>query len=309
MENVHQSSDKGYKSILEHKQTFIELLKSFVKESWVNEIEEDNLEYVNNSFILRDYKDKEADILYRMKVRDREVIFYVLLELQSSVDYTMPFRLLLYMTEIWRQEFYNTDNNVRERKDYKLPAIIPIVLYNGAKQWTAYTSFKNMQAGNELFGKHILDFEHILIDVNRYNDVELYEIGNMISSVFLLEQKVDSQEFIKRFYKLVHFLKALSPEQWARFKRWIINIIIPKFGEEVREKLDKIIEDSDIGEVEKMVSNIEIMLDEMVEKAEIKGKLDVVKKALTKGLPVETIAEITGLTVDKIKDIQKEIMQ
>lgn len=54
----------------------------------------------------------------------------------------MPMRLLFYMTEVWRDILKNTDKNQRKRKAFKLPAIIPIVLYNGKNKWTANMNFK-----------------------------------------------------------------------------------------------------------------------------------------------------------------------
>ncbi|MFZ5592571.1 MAG: Rpn family recombination-promoting nuclease/putative transposase, partial [Bacillota bacterium] len=79
----------------------------------------------DKSYITQEFADKEADIVYRLKSTAGDVIFYVLLELQSTVDYLMPFRLLLYMVEIWREVFNNTPQNERESKHFRLPAIIP----------------------------------------------------------------------------------------------------------------------------------------------------------------------------------------
>ena len=47
------------------------------------------------------------------------------------------------MTEIWREYIKNVDKGGEKRKDYKLPVIIPIVLYNGKYSWTAQKSFKD----------------------------------------------------------------------------------------------------------------------------------------------------------------------
>ena len=96
----HHPHDKGYKQLLSNKKTFLELIRTFVREDWAKEIDEDDLVLVNKSYILQDFSEKEADVVYRLRTREDDVIFYVLLELQSTVDYTMPFRLLLYMTEI-----------------------------------------------------------------------------------------------------------------------------------------------------------------------------------------------------------------
>ena len=94
----HHPHDKGYRQLLANRGTFLALFKSFVREEWVNEINEHDLLLVDKSYILPDFSEKEADLVYRLK--SKEIIFYILLELQSTVDYLMPFRLLLYMVEI-----------------------------------------------------------------------------------------------------------------------------------------------------------------------------------------------------------------
>ncbi|AAM23915.1 hypothetical protein TTE0647 [Caldanaerobacter subterraneus subsp. tengcongensis MB4] len=59
--------------MLSHKKVFIELLRSFVKKDWVNEIDESSLIRINKSFILQDFKNKEADLIYRAKLKDKDV--------------------------------------------------------------------------------------------------------------------------------------------------------------------------------------------------------------------------------------------
>ena len=128
---IKDEHDVGYKSLFSKKDNFVHFLRKYIGADWAAEISEDDLILMDKSFILKDYKDKEADIIYRARFKGREIIFYVLLELQSTVDYTMSFRLLLYMTELLRREFENADKAKRETKDYRLPAVVPIVLYNG----------------------------------------------------------------------------------------------------------------------------------------------------------------------------------
>lgn len=57
---------------------------------------------VDKSYVLPDFSRQEVDLVYLLELNGEEVYFYVLLELQSSVDQSMPYRLLMYMTEIWR---------------------------------------------------------------------------------------------------------------------------------------------------------------------------------------------------------------
>ncbi|MQL53263.1 Rpn family recombination-promoting nuclease/putative transposase [Desulfofundulus thermobenzoicus] len=152
----HHTHDRGYRELLSSKRAFLELLKTFVHEEWAKDIDEESLVRVEKSYVLQDFSEKEADIVYRLRLRGTEVIFYVLLELQSTVDHLMPFRLLLYMVEIWRDIYNNTLAGERERKGFRLPAIVPAVLYNGRRSWTACRSFREYQAGHERFPGYLL---------------------------------------------------------------------------------------------------------------------------------------------------------
>ena len=52
----------------------------------------------------------------------------------------------------------NTKKIEAKSKEFKLPAIVPIVLYNGEYKWTVEKKFKNVINQSELFGNNIIDF-------------------------------------------------------------------------------------------------------------------------------------------------------
>lgn len=52
----------------------------------------------------------------------------ILLELQSTVDFSMPMRLYFYISEIYRKIIKNKTKSVIKGKDFKLPAVVPIVV-------------------------------------------------------------------------------------------------------------------------------------------------------------------------------------
>ena len=47
---------------------------------------------------------------------DGNEVYFYLLELQSTVDFQMPYRLLCYMVEIWRSVLKDTDRKEAARK-------------------------------------------------------------------------------------------------------------------------------------------------------------------------------------------------
>ncbi|WP_248926681.1 Rpn family recombination-promoting nuclease/putative transposase [Paenibacillus hamazuiensis] len=208
--------DSSYRYLLSSKKLFIELLRSFVRRGWTLQLDETHVEEINHSFVLPDFKRREADLVYKVRLNGRDVIFYVLVELQSTVDMAMPYRLLLYQTEIWRYVLRNrkTDDN---ESPFSLPAIVPIVLYNGQRPWSAKRRFRELLAGEETFGPELLDFEYILLDVERYTEEELLSLSNTIGSVFLLDQTADQDLLLERLRKLMNTIRQMPEDVQSQF--------------------------------------------------------------------------------------------
>ena len=125
--------DKGYKRIFSIKKHFLHFIKKYIALEWMMELEEKDLELIDKEFITDQFDTYESDLVYKVYSKEGVVYLFFLLELQSYNDFTMPFRLLVYMTAIWLDHFKNCDKNIRSQKDYKLPAIMPIVLHNGER--------------------------------------------------------------------------------------------------------------------------------------------------------------------------------
>ena len=192
--NIH---DKGYKDLYSSKEVFSNLVKDTLNFPWAKEIKQSDLILVDKSYILPNYHDKESDIVYRAKIGDEEVIFFVLLEFQSTVDYSMPIRLFFYISEILRREI-NPEEIKSKMKNIKIPAVVPIVLYNGQKPWDAKVSFRNIVNKEELFGNSIIDFTYNIVDVNNYSRDRLLTLKNVTGAIFLLDQKINEEEFLER---------------------------------------------------------------------------------------------------------------
>lgn len=264
-QQVAQPHDSSYRYLLSSKKLFVELLRSFVRRGWVDELEADDVEAVDHTFILPDFRRKEADLVYRVRLRGREFIFFLLLELQSTVDAAMPYRLLLYQTEIWRYEL--RERRPGERGEFKLPAIVPIVLYNGERPWTAKRRFRQLVEGEAAFGPELLDFEYLLIDVERYTEAELLALSNTIGAVFLLDQKASPQQLRDRLGKLLGTMRAMPADSQSRFMTWLANIVsgqLPDGGRQLEELLHAINENKEEAIVG-LRQNLETMRSEAVQ--------------------------------------------
>ncbi|MGI9863056.1 Rpn family recombination-promoting nuclease/putative transposase [Moorella naiadis] len=209
--------------------------------------------------------------------------------------------------------YNNTPQHERESKYFRLPPIVPAVLYNGANNWTVASTFKEMLDSYQDFSEHLLDFRYLLFDVNRYSEEELIKAANLIAGVFLLDQKMQPEDLAIRLQKLAGVLKHLTHDEFRHFTTWLKNVVKPRMPEDFREKVDRILDASNPWEVERMIYNLEITLEEMQQQALLKGKMEgkmeVAKNMLLLGIEMETIARATGLAPDEIATLKKQMEQ
>ena len=185
--NIKNIHDTSFRNVLANKMEAYLFINTVLKlKDTKNEINIEELEQCDNRYITRDYYNKETDILY--KIKNRQV--YFLIEHQSSVDYEMPKRIMEYIIEILRK---NVEHEEVKNKRYKLPLIIPIVLYTGNKTWKVKEYLGEVQEKmpgyqNKEFGRYIL------VDTNKYKEEELIEKEGALSKILLLEKSKDVEK-------------------------------------------------------------------------------------------------------------------
>ncbi len=308
--DINNPHDSGYKFLLSSKQAFVQLIRSFVKTGWAEQIDEASLIKIDKSFILQDFRNKEADVVYRAKLKDKEVIFYVLMELQSTVDYLLPYRLLLYMTEIWRDIIKNISEKEARQKSFRLPVIVPMVLYNSKSRWTVPVNFKETLNSYDIFDDQVLNFKYILINVHSFQEEELIDLSNLIGSVFFLDSAKNLEEIITRLKKLITITKKMTPDEFSLFARWTEHILARGLSIKQKGKISGFIKETRPEEVEEMITNVERVLKKSWKEAEKqgmekgleKGLEKVAKQMLLKGEPLEKIIEYTGLSREEVEN-------
>lgn len=314
-EALHQPHDTSYRFLLSSKKLFVELLRSFVDKGWVDAVDEAKVQTVPRSFILPDFQQKEADIVYQVNVNGQDVLFYLLLELQSSVDFLMPYRLLLYQVEIWRYWMQQQEKKLTAQKMFRLPLIVPIVLYNGEGPWTVSRRFREKVAREDMFGPELIDFEYILIDVARYREEDLLAVANTIGSVFLLDQTRDKEELQGRLNKLLGIMRQMPEENQQKFFAWIVHMLARKWPEG-RQQIETYIRSIREGGA---TMGLEQTLDAIERKGEEKGLQKgletgiekgietVAKRMIAMGLDTVAICDATGFSAEKINQLREQV--
>lgn len=324
---VRHAHDRGYKHLLSSQSLFMQLVRSFIRRGWVEHIDEAGMIRVDKSFVLPDFSGKESDLVYRVKMKGRDVIFYILIELQSTVDVLMPWRLLQYQVELWRQELKDASRQERKRADFRLPVIVPIVLYNGSAAWTAPLSFRELLAEEKLFADEpLLNFTYFLLDIKRYKPEDLEKLSNMIGSVFLIEQQshLPAADLIGLFRRLAPVIDRTPQEQREQFALWLEQIML-RFGK--AQEQEQLIRDM-VAQIQRkgmndVISNFERNLEWLqeqavgkglekgLEKGLVQGRTEAMEQAAVnmfrEGLDIPFVAKVTGLPEQRLKLLKEQL--
>jgi len=227
-DNYH---DKGYSALLSKKRHFIKFLRHFVNSEWADHVDEENLHLCDKGFVDPFFKDLESDLIYSAKVADRDVYFYILTELQSTVDYTMPFRMFKYMSAILMRAFDDTPQNKRERADFRLPVVVPILFYNGDDRWVVSQNFKDYLQNSNLFDE-IIDFKYHLVDIKLLERASLLNNHDAISAAIAVD-KVRGEGYEELFETLLEIAgtkDGFDPEEFKDFLAWLKHTLEHRVG-------------------------------------------------------------------------------
>ena len=217
--------DNGYKNLFSHPQMVRDLLVGFVHEPWVAELDWNTLEKVSGSYVTDDLRDREDDIVWRVRFNERWLYVYLLLEFQSSVNEFMAVRLLTYLgllyQDIIKQKMFTLSG--------RLPPVLPLVLYNGVRRWNAA---QEISALIEVPPGRLQDYtphlKYLLLDEGAIDESAPLALQNLTAALFRLEKSRTPTDMVQAVAALVDWLQA--PEQTSvrrAFAVWIRRVLLP----------------------------------------------------------------------------------
>lgn len=306
MDKIYQIYNAAYYQLFSNIDLFKELLKTFVKLDWIEKIDFETIENVSTKFISESYKRRESDIIYKVKLIDeKEIYIYVMIENQSTVDKFMPVRCLNYITGLYLELIKSKGETV------ELPAIFPIVLYNGDDKWTHSNKISDFITNNDILKNYGINFDVFLIKENSFKLDDLLEIGNIVSTLFITESYYNSELVFKEVQKILDKYGITIPVKL--FLNYFKNMSID-------EKID-IIDYKELEKLYKTKEEVNSMLltairkekEDLIEKGKLEGKIEGLEltaiNMIKEGFESAIISKITGLNLDKIEEIRKKTHQ
>jgi len=312
MAEERKSYDSAYKFLFSSKYIFHQFLTRFIHESFTKKITIDDIELIDKSFVTDDFRQRESDIIYKVQTGKKDVYIYVLTEFQSTVDKSIPVRMLLYILQLY-------DMLMRNSKKGKLPAVFPILLYNGSEEWTIPHNLIVLIEPS-ISSRYIPSFEYYPVIENSFSEKTLKKLKGIVSAVFYMENQKEEEKLAETISTVIDLIEEESPEQYRMFSIWVKNMF--NLEEESIDQINQLTEvKSMLAQLAEKIENrgLERGLEQGIERGLERGLEQGLERGLEQGVhkkavedarkmkekmyPLEDISEISGLTIKEIQDL------
>jgi predicted transposase/invertase (TIGR01784 family) len=295
IERVGYPNDAFFKDVFSQPQHATAFFKSHLPPAIVAQVDWPSLKVLPSSFVKSGLQQVQADLLFAVNIGGRDARLYLLFEHQSTVDPTMPLRLLGYIAEILFKH--------HKAHGLPLPPVLPFVLHQGPERWNVSTAFEDLfQLPEELAGllPFLPKFHHALLDLTRYDP--------------------DQDRDESQLRCVMQLMKLARERQLSRYFDWLVGTAAESLPEGLLKTilLYALHTDSDL-DVEKIyhklspnpelknnaMSVAEKLIAEGLEKGRVEGLAEGQEKGLKKGLEKGRVeGQQKGLWIGKIQTLE-----
>jgi hypothetical protein len=187
--------DSVYHKIFGHPGMVSQLLRDFLAEPWLDDLDLDRMERLNAKFHAETGERREGDMIWRIPRRGGgDTYLMLLLEFQSTPDRWMALRALVYVGLLWQ-------HLVREKQlppDGRLPPVLPVVVYNGDPRWAMPLALRELVGLPEdtPLWRYQPQMRYHLVDEGAFSEDDLAARDTLAALLFRLEASPDPERVV-----------------------------------------------------------------------------------------------------------------
>lgn len=178
------------KLLLQHSLNVRDLL-AIACYQYVNFIDYEDLQLDPTTYVQRDYRHVESDVVWRGPLRHRKqnIVVYILIEHQSEPDRLMAFRVLEYVQAIYRGQLRGWGQTHPTERGFLFQPVLPVVFYTGTRRWRGVGHLADLVAGGRHFTNVIPSLTPLFIPLRDTLNYQLIPAGGSFGQVLRLVQQ------------------------------------------------------------------------------------------------------------------------
>jgi predicted transposase YdaD len=251
---VGQFLENGLKLLLEDPRNTEDLLR-LTDFDLIAQIDFDRLELVRTSFVARDYRHLEADLVLRAPLRPRPgqrrkvVWIFILIEHQSEPDALMPLRLLDYVAQIFKRQVRTWQSKYGSRRRVRLQPVLPLVFYTGTQRWESVGRLEDLMELGQQFARVTPHLEPLYLNLGAMAPDRLVAQGGHFGQVLRLVQQrqAGTAEFRQLLREVVSDLERMPAQQrlrWLELLSYIRALVYHERSSREQALLEEVLEAS-----------------------------------------------------------------
>jgi len=132
-------------------------------------------------------------------------------------------RYMVYIWEDYEKECEIKQKGISKNKDFKYPPILPIIFYNGSKNWTASLQLNERIYFSDILTEYIQDYRCMLIPIQKYSNSKIIEKKDELSLLMLINKLGEAADF-KKLEKEIppEYLRDIT----ANTPEYLLNIMV-----------------------------------------------------------------------------------
>lgn len=310
---IQNPHDAFMKSMLADMDVARDFLANLMPSHLLRLLDMSTLKSEHSSFITEELQEVFADAVFTVQLQQSEAkgeesFISILLEHKSYADEQTAFQILLYLAQGYREQL---------KSRLPLRPIIPMLFYHGKEGW----EFKPIPS---FFGglhidliPYVPSYEAIFADLNQMRDEDILQVANAWVRAALLTQKYSRhpEELAKR---MVLIFQTLAGTPKGNF---LSEFIVYYFSvtEISPGQLRQAIQPLPLSLKTDIMSTYEMILQQGIEKGIEKGiergieqgieqgieieKAQVILRGHEEGLSLDTLAALTGFSLEQVRQI------
>ena len=266
----------------------------------VDSVDFSQMSQVNRSFVPDNLREQESDMVISVPFRSTsdEMLIYILIEHQSTVDATMGFRMLFYMTQLWDFQRREWESKSVPQSQRRLRVILPIVFYTGERRWNPPLTLDAMMDAPDELGEFIPRFKILLLSVKEAAETDLTKTDHPLGWLLtvLRKENADKETMKEALVTAISRINALDDtraQERLRALYYLVLLILHRRPhdehDELREVVNQNIQHS--SDREEVVNVGQSMAEHIFEQGEKQGEIRGEKRGEIRG---EKRGEVRG---------------
>ena len=218
--------DPAYKWLFSRPGMVRDLLRGFAARGWSGSLDFDTLTPLPPSYVSEDLRQRHGDLVWRVRFReDRWLYLVLLLEFQAAVDPSMAVRMLAYTALLYQKLIADGELGAGGA----LPPVLPIVIYNGRRPWTAALDVSELvSSGGPVLSRYQPSQRYFLLDGGRVGNADLPR-DNLVSTLIALEKSRDRIRVSALLGELIELLRERGDAELEKaFRAWVAQVLLPR---------------------------------------------------------------------------------